>query len=272
MRAVRRSLERQIELHPSAGASVAARILAAHPGEPNAVVPAILALPERAVRLAAESSGPPLDELMRELERALLSSWVTPIGGVNVGALLAGVRRLALEDLPHGRQVDHRGDLFCFDRGSLQRVVSGRSGDEALALAALWAAHEMLHEAQGLTDRDTVAVLRSTGGETTLLHVDLAADHTAALWIEQALPGWTLIALKDLHGANVLRYPAGRNHIVAARARKVGRVVALRIDWLVRQHALVRRDKLGAGYAFADFGPGGGKIVRMRCTRTVLAS
>lgn len=42
--------------------------------------------------------------------------------------------------------------------------------------------------------------------------------------------------------------------------RKIGRVLGLRVDFLVREHRIISADALGDGYAFVEFGLAGGHI------------
>src|SRR4051812_41494559 len=95
--------------------------------------------------------------------------------------------------------------------------------EERRQLAILYFAHEVVHHAQGMKGLETVRRLRSAGGETTLMHVDLAADHVAAGITARVFPQWTLQALKDREGRSLGAYPVGWMHPNAARARKAVR-------------------------------------------------
>ncbi|MCA9605574.1 MAG: hypothetical protein KC619_08270 [Myxococcales bacterium] len=258
---LRAVLEPRLRRAASRDTDPARAILDAHPDEPAAIVPAVRSLPTRAVRLEAAASDLSMDELTAELQHLLLRHWPKPIAGVDFARLLAGSRFMELRDLEDERKYEVIDGALRLDRGSLMGLVRGTSGETALAVAGLYVVHEMIHGHQGLDDKEVVGALRATGAETTLMHVDLAADHAATAIVHEARRTWAVEWLKDLHCINSRKFPVGPHHIQAARARKLGRVLGLRADYLVRAHAIVSEAQLGGGYAFVELGPAGGKLV-----------
>ncbi len=236
-------------------------ILDAHPNEAAAVAPALRSLPARAVRLEASAASLSMSELTVELERLLLRPWPKPIAGVDFSRLISTARFIDLRDLEDEWKYEVVDGSLRVDRTSLMGVVRGTSGETALAVAGLYVVHEMIHGHQGLDDKDVVAALRATGAESTLMHVDLAADHAATAIVHDARRTWSIEWLKDLHCVNSRKFPVGPHHIQAARARKLGRVLGLRADYLIRAYEIVPRAQLGDGYAFLELGPAGGTLV-----------
>lgn len=124
-------------------------------------------------------------------------------------------------------------------------------------IGVLYVVHEAVHLQQGIGDEDTVGHLRQTGAESTLMQLDLAADHLGAHVVATRLD-LPLAPLKDLQGRSLAAYPATAQHTVAARARKANRIVGLRFDHLARRLGVIpdRADE----HIFADHGPAGGRI------------
>ena len=132
--------------------------------------------------------------------------------------------------------------------------------EERLAIGSLYFLHEVIHHPQGIHRKAMVDTLRAAAAESTLLHIDLGADHAAARLLSLAVPRWSLSWLKDLQGRSLVNFPAGRFHTAAARARKAQRLVGLRLDLLARTTAPPCDMGLDQ-YAFADFGPAGGPFL-----------
>jgi hypothetical protein len=78
-----------------------------------------------------------------------------------------------------------------------------------------------------------------------------------------AFPKWRLDWLKDLQGRSLGAFPVSPYNTSAGRARKAQRLVGLRVDYLARTRGSIPKDVFRGGYAFADFGPAGGKILLM---------
>lgn len=192
-RPVREALEHRLSNAAGTRVEAARAILDAHPDEPSAVVPAFRALPVRAILLdAVTGGGVSLADLTVELERLLLRPWPRRVGGVDLDNLLGGAGCIRCTPLANERKYDLSGGALQLDDRSLLHTVADAKGETALALAALYVAHELVHGAQGLDDKGTVAALRATGGETALLHLDLAADHAAALVVHEARRTWPI--------------------------------------------------------------------------------
>lgn len=259
--ALRPVLESRLARGAGPVVDVVQAILDAHPDDAAAVGPAVRSLPTRAVRLAAPVGSVSLDELTVELERIFLRSWTKPVAGVDVGRLVRDANRIELAALPEGLKYEIAFGVLRLDRDSVAGAPCGASGDTALALTALFIAHELVHGAQGFAHKDLVAALRATGGETTLMHIDLAADHAATSIVHEARRTWPLVWLKELQWSALRSFPVGPHHIAAARSRKLGRALSSRADYLIRRHEIVRSERLRDGYAFIELGPAGGKLL-----------
>lgn len=133
-----------------------------------------------------------------------------------------------------------------------------------MALCVLYFLHELIHLQQGIGELETVQIVRSTGAEMTLMHLDLSADHAACLLTNTAFPRWDLLWLKNLTGRSLSAFPASTFHTQAARHRKAARLVSIRLDYLGRAMDVVTPADLGGGYLFADFGPAGGHLLVLR--------
>jgi hypothetical protein len=224
---------------------------------------ALLALPDTAPR-ARRGSGESVDmaEVVSLLDRLLNQPWHEPIFGVDVAGALRGATRVELAHLESEHKVMVGDGMVKLHGPSLDEMLARLPMDREakLALAAIYFVHELVHVQQGIGDKVLVGVLRSTGSETTLLHADLGADHTAARAVQVAFPKWKLDYLKDLQGRSLTAFPAS-THDMSGRARKAQRLVALRLDYLARATGSIPWDMFHDGYAFADYGPAGGKIL-----------
>lgn len=197
----------------------------------------------------------PLDVLTRFVE----FPWLEPVGGLDVARVLAGVRGVRPARLVDEDKLRIDGEELLIDEPELTNALSSASSDdERRALAAIYFAHELVHLEQAIGDKSRVVALRARGMETTVMHLDLAADHLAALLVERVFPRWPLIYLKDLQGRGLAAFPANPTNTTAARARKAVRLVSLRVDWLLRSRSA--ETELGDGYVFADYGPAEGMI------------
>lgn len=205
-----------------------------------------------------------LERLRLDLARIVGHPWGRSPHEESFACLLGDARRVEFAELPGEDKVRIEGGSWSLDATSmadLARVAKRRGYDRGLRLAVLFAIHETIHLDQGIGDKDSVDRLRSTGAEHTLLHIDLSADHMAALLACQVFPQWDLADLKGLLGEG--GFPASRWHTMAARSRKALRRISVRLDSFLR---LARPDlaaRLGDGYAWADFGPAGGSFLIM---------
>lgn len=202
--------------------------------------------------------------LRDEFTRMVNLPWHEPVFGVPVSHLLGSVREVDFKALENHDKVAFVGETLLLDPGYYRETV-GALGltDEARQLCSLYFFHELIHVWQGIGAYSAVQELRSTGAEMTLMHVDIAADHAAALMAAMAVPRWELLALKNLTGRSLSHFPASTFHTEAARHRKAVRFVSHRLDYLARKRKAVPKDKIGDGYVFADYGPAGGRLLVM---------
>lgn len=217
-----------------------------------------------AILPAATSRSRPADsldaaELRPFLERFLHLPWPHAVGGADVGPLLGRARRLEFQALQGDDKVRLDGELVAVDIVAMEGIVRESDPERRRMLAALYFFHELIHLAQGIGDKDRVSRLRSTGAESSLLHLDLAADHVASLLAHEAVPHWSVPSLKAEQARSLKSFPVRWMHTAASGARKAQRLVSIRFDSLARAEPNVAR-RLGEGYAFVDYGPGGGRL------------
>jgi hypothetical protein len=229
----------------------------------------------RAALAALTPCDPAVTPSIRRIEPAKILAAFTqfvrylrsePIFGIDLTRMLQQVVRVELDSLTHDDKVLRVGDTLKVDGRSVEDFVSKTAfnEDESLALLVVYLAHELAHCEQGIGTKAFVTKLRSTGAETTLLHMDLCADHFAAVAAAQTMPDWDVVRLKDLQGRSLVAFEVDAYNIAAARARKAQRLVSLRLDYLIRATPGALQGLLDArNYAFADFGPGGGSMLIM---------
>ncbi len=260
---IRDGLEAALEARDGDTPSLALRILREHPEEPGVLFSAFRALaPHHERRLAVDPTAHVLASIRDRLQALLHAPWFEPEGGVDLIPLLRGAREIVFQRLSHEDKVVIGNGFLQIDEPALKDAIDiTMSDDEQIALGLIYVVHELVHVQQGIASKDRVVDLRATGAETTLLHLDLSADHATALIIAKAVPMWTSLWIKDLQGRSLVRFPSGPLHTSAARARKAQRHVALRLDYLFRKVHSEREERLGGGYAFADFGPAGGRFL-----------
>lgn len=245
-------------------ATLAALILAESPNH-GAVAAAIAALPDPP-RIATEAAQEISDaELLRAFTQILHRPWEAPVFGVDLARAFGGATRVEFGTLQDEDKILIRDGVVTMDREPVDQMLRLLAmGREAkLALAAIYFVHELVHVVQGLGDKARVASLRSTGAETTLMHVDLGADHAAALAVASAFPRWDVTWLKDLQGRSLVAFPVSPYNTAAGQARKAQRLIGLRLDYLARTTGSIPKTSLGDGYAFADYGPAGGALLVM---------
>lgn len=203
-------------------------------------------------------------DIHRQLEALIQVTRHERVFGVDLGALLGAAKRIELTKLDNDDKVRVHDDVLHVDVESIHGIASrSHPRDSALAIASLYVIHELFHVAQGIGDKDAVTRLRATGGETTLMHLDLTADHGAARTVSKATPEWSELWLKDLQGRSLDEFPARWTHTAASRARKAARLVGLRVDYLARQQGAFLATSIEPGYLFADYGPAGGWFLLM---------
>ncbi len=257
---LRDGLEEALALRDGDSPSLALQILREHPDERRAIHSALRALAPHAERRVGATPAPhSLASVRERLLSILHAPWFEPVGGVDLTTLLQGARDVELGSLGNEDKVAIADARLKIDESALlDSIATELPDEEQVALGLIYVVHELVHMQQGIAAKARVTDLRSTGAETTLLHLDLSADHATALILAKAIPRWTPIWLKDLQGRSLVRFPSGPLHTSAARARKAQRHVALRLDYLLRHHHPQHGARLGGGYAFADFGPAGG--------------
>jgi hypothetical protein len=260
---VRDGLEAALAARDADSPSLALRILREHPDERRALFSAFRALAPHSERRVTASPAPHVLSSIRERLLSLLHApWFEPEAGVNLSSLLKGAREITFQKLSHENKVFiDETSLQVDDAALMEALDTAMSDEEQIALGLIYVVHELVHVQQGIAAKARVVDLRATGAETTLLHLDLSADHATALIVAKATPKWTPLWLKDLQGRSLVRFPAGPLHTSASRARKAQRHVALRLDYLLRKSHPERETRLGGGYAFADFGPAGGRFL-----------
>jgi len=207
---------------------------------------------------ASRASDSQIEQLRLHLERFILSPWKKPIHGLDVGALLENVVSVELAALTNDDKVQLDGSKLRVDRGYPDLLLtSGATGDELLKAAFLYVAHELVHLPQGLGAKATVGRLRAAGGESNLLHLDLVADHIAALMVHASVRRWSVIELKGAIFNSLTNFPTGPFATDASRLRKSTRYASERLDLLMCQRSPTP-DESDHGYWFLDFGPLGG--------------
>ncbi|HEX5754476.1 MAG TPA: hypothetical protein VFZ09_50295 [Archangium sp.] len=202
--------------------------------------------------------------LLEEFQRIIHLPWSEPVFGLDLGRLLSNIQEVrftALEGEDLVQKQERR--LALHEPPYRQMAETIQEEEEFLANATLYFLHELVHLEQGIGAKAFVDRLRETGGESTLMHLDLSADHAAARLAHQAVPRWTLTWLKDLQGRSLLGYPVGRGHTAASRDRKASRLISLRLDYLVRaaSTAPTWNEKIRDGYVFTELNPGGGAML-----------
>ena len=228
----------------------------------TAVEAAVRALPWSTIGHSRPEQVPPasFEARLRELVHA---RWVETTFGIDLPSLLGAARDVAFAQLSSDDKVRISGNTLVVDRG-YPVMLAGQSrwsDEEKDALLLLYVVHELAHLHQGIGDKARVQALREVGGESSLMHVDLAADHVAAVVVAQVVRRWSVNWLKNLQGRSLADFPVGPTHPSGSRARKAARLVGVRVDWLVREHALVSEVDLRRGYAFAEYGPAGGRLL-----------
>lgn len=205
---------------------------------------------------APELSATDLGGFARELERVIHHPWMSTVAGVDMRALLDDVLRVEVVDLPDNRAVEIAGEVLRVDGRYPRQAFTSYPHERAMMSSLLYVAHELVHVAQGFAGMTTVAHARAVGAETTIMQVDLAADHIAARIVGEVFgPTWSLASLKDETGRGLVAFPVGRFHTEASRQRKAVRLATSRFDLAARSfwNDGAHRD----AFFMLDFAPGG---------------
>lgn len=243
-------------------ADLVRELLGERPLGRGVVKAALHAFPARA-RRTSEAPAEQVEDLRRWIEGLLHLPWHEPVGGVRNAELLRGARLVEFAKLDNENKVEVAGDIVRLDRDTMESIARIADVERRRALGSLYFLHELIHLDQGIGAKDTVAIVRSTGAELTLLRIDQMADHLAAMAAMRATPRWSLAWLKDVQGRAQAKYPATWMHTSASRTRKALRVVSLRLDHLVRTERVVPADRIGDGFIYADHGPAGGHLLAL---------
>jgi hypothetical protein len=209
----------------------------------------------RAPRL--EGSSPNYRPLERRLEHLLAYDWSRKVGGLDF-TFARDIRRVRIEDLDDAWSIRRDDDCLFVRRASIDglwRAAVATEEDDAQTLVELFVLHELVHVAQHVAEKSTITALRAHGlsGETTLMHLDLSADHVAACALADAR-GHDLLRLKDLQGRSLSSFPLGPSHGYGSRYRKSLRLLGARADLLARQAGCLPNDTQDGAYAFCDLG------------------
>lgn len=205
-----------------------------------------------------------LERYREFLDTFVKHSWPSePIAGFDAAKLFHGVHRVEIDALPDELKI-HIGDgVVTLDDDYLRDIAAQGYSEELLALASLYFLHELAHVAQGAQKIESVRAIRSTGGETTLMHLDLAADWAAVRMAALAVPRWEILWLRELQTRSIGDFPVSRYHGAASKYRKVNRMVGCRLDYIFRKKGMEAHANLGDGYVFAEYGPNGGTFLVM---------
>ena len=160
----------------------------------------------------------------RRLETLLPQLTLGPLAGFDFRPILRPAKRVRFAELKDQAKVEIVGDeLFVEPSWLIGLFKLGLGTREAFALLELSVAHEVVHLAQQIGDKRTVEAMRRSGrgGEITLMHLDLSADHVAAVALEAARYPGELEWLKDIQGRSILGFPAGVEHSAASRYPKI---------------------------------------------------
>lgn len=182
--------------------------------------------------------------------------------GVRADRLFDGARDVRLRPLSGDDKVRVEDGTLLVDPRPYLEIARNRVPRERLALAMLYFLHEMVHRHQGVDRLESVQAIRQSGAEESLLHLDLAADHVAALLLSAIDARWTVDQVKRLQARPA--FQVGPHHTSAARRRKARRRVSLLADVHSRASDGVGESPDEGGYAFVDYSPGGGGFVLFR--------
>ncbi|MCB9637121.1 MAG: hypothetical protein H6721_33850 [Sandaracinus sp.] len=243
--AVRKALEAWL-VSNDALYSVAKRILA-EDSRPELVHSAVQALPAATPMTSARSSAR-LDEASRAVGRLVEHGWLDLVEGVDLSTLLRGCRSARLVEMEGDDKVRVDPPEVLFAIEPIEELVATVDRSEVAAAALLYAAHELVHLVQGIPQKEQVVELRSAGAETTLMHLDLYADHVAALMVDALLSDWSLARLKALEARLLANFPVSRFHPPRAMFRKRSRFESLIVDSVLREQSPKQK-----GYFFCEW-------------------
>lgn len=211
----------------------------------------------------SERRAPDLTAMVSAVREALQGK-APVVGGFDLARYLGRVTEVRVGDLKDERAFMVDGESLWLARGALEGMARRFTDvEEQRALAVLYAVHELVHEQQCIAEKRDVSAVRFAGAESALMHLDLGADHVAAVVVASVLPGWDVLRLKDLQGKSVTGFPATARNPLFSRVRKTLRLVGLRVDLALRRAGCAREQLMGESYGFADFAPSGGGFVAL---------
>lgn len=241
---------------------VARDMLAAPDVDAIVVCPVLESLePKRVV--ASRAAQPNIAEMLAGV-RELLCVTVPEICGFRFDEHVRDTREVVAQDLEGER-------AFVISDGHLRLPAASLAGmcdfitdpEEQRALGVLFALHELIHDFQGIADKQDVHTVRFAGAESALMHVDLGADHLASVLASEAFPKWDLLWLKDLQARSLEGFPPVTRSPRFSRIRKALRLVGLRTDRALRDPTIGTPHLTREAYGFADFSPSGGPFIAM---------
>ena len=210
--------------------------------------------------------------LRRHLEAVIAALPENPLPGLEPRELFAGVRRVEFARLANNDKIVLDGDVARVELAFYEQALcEGRNHRVTLALCTLYFLHEAFHLCQNVGAYAMVKRLRATGDEDSLMHIDLAADHAAAVVAALAVPDWTLGWLKKLQGRALLGFPCGPKHTAAARRRKARRLVSVRAEHVLRRRGWHSAGPAPGGYLFVSFSDGDGQLLALESGPTLPA-
>lgn len=204
-----------------------------------------------------------LTTLCQELTALLRRPAPRTVCGVRLLQLLGRARRVTLAVLPHEDKVQLSGEQVLLDSRYVGTVYDP-TDERRRADCALYFLHELTHLAQGIGQKAMVRRLRGTGGEQTLLHCDLHADHVAAGLLHRLQPHWSVPFLKEVQGQSLCAFPATVRHTKAAQQRKRMRVIAVRADYWARRLGLLAAERIEDGYLYVEYTKPKGALLLVR--------
>jgi hypothetical protein len=154
----------------------------------------------------------------------------------------------------------HQGQVLVLDGKYFDHITSAcKSYSDFCVLASLYFFHEAHHFfSQGLGTKDNVGQLQKTGpfAQATLLNLDLEADVHAVLLTKELLPHRSRLEITDLQSRSLLDFPSTSEHSEIAAFRKSTRLIARRIDFLMRRLNVGSALLNDHTYPFPTFGNG----------------
>lgn len=190
--------------------ALARAILEEGPDDPMAIGTAFFAIPAEPKSAVSAAYTELLDRLQQELFNLINQPWSEPAFGISLPKLIGHATRLELADLSDENLVEIAGGVIRVDRRALTSAIDlPWTEEERLAIGSLYFLHEIIHHSQGIHRKPMVDTLHAAAAESTLLHIDLGADHAAVRLLSLAVPRWSLSWLKDLQGALAGELPRG---------------------------------------------------------------